>query len=79
MFAIGEQTVSSNIASILNATTPLFTLLIGVAIDWRGDAGNRTLGADVAGGAGRAGWRCLNCPGRRKWGGKRRRWAWPRF
>jgi drug/metabolite transporter (DMT)-like permease len=28
MFAIGEQMVSSNVASILNATTPLFTLLI---------------------------------------------------
>ncbi len=32
MFAIGEQTVSSNIASILNATTPLFTLLVTVAL-----------------------------------------------
>lgn len=32
MFALGEQTVSSNIASILNATTPLFTLLIAVGL-----------------------------------------------
>lgn len=32
MFAVGEQTVSSSVASILNATTPLFTLLIGVGM-----------------------------------------------
>lgn len=32
MFALGEQTVSSNIASILNATTPLFTMLIAVGL-----------------------------------------------
>lgn len=31
-FAWGEQTVSSNIASILNATTPLFSLLIGLGL-----------------------------------------------
>ncbi len=31
-FALGEQTVSSNIASILNATTPLFTLLIAAGL-----------------------------------------------
>ncbi|MDO4246337.1 MAG: EamA family transporter [Deinococcus sp.] len=32
MFALGEQTVSSSVASILNATTPLFTLLITVGL-----------------------------------------------
>ncbi|RJF71255.1 EamA/RhaT family transporter [Deinococcus cavernae] len=32
MFALGEQSVSSNIASILNATTPLFTLLVAVGL-----------------------------------------------
>ncbi|MBZ9714523.1 DMT family transporter, partial [Deinococcus multiflagellatus] len=31
-FAWGEQTVSSNIAAILNATTPLFSLLIGLGL-----------------------------------------------
>ncbi len=31
-FAWGEQTVSSNIAAILNATTPLFSVLIGLAL-----------------------------------------------
>ncbi|GAA5501546.1 hypothetical protein Dxin01_01278 [Deinococcus xinjiangensis] len=32
MFALGEQTVSSSIASILNATTPLFTLFIAFGL-----------------------------------------------
>lgn len=32
MFAVGELTVSSNIAAILNATTPLFTLLLAAAV-----------------------------------------------
>lgn len=31
-FAWGEQTVSSNIAAIINATTPLFALLIGLGL-----------------------------------------------
>ncbi|GAA5511929.1 putative inner membrane transporter YedA [Deinococcus carri] len=31
-FAWGEQTVSSNIAAVLNATTPLFSLLIGLGL-----------------------------------------------
>lgn len=31
-FAWGEQTVSSNIAAIINATTPLFALLIGLTL-----------------------------------------------
>ncbi|WP_309571374.1 DMT family transporter [Deinococcus sp.] len=31
-FAWGEQTVSSNIAAIINATTPLFALLIGLSL-----------------------------------------------
>lgn len=31
-FAWGEQTVSSNIAAILNATTPLFAMLIGLGL-----------------------------------------------
>ena len=35
-FAFGEQTVSSNIAAILNATTPLFTLLIAAGLGYRG-------------------------------------------
>lgn len=32
MFAVGELTVSSAVASILNATTPLFTLLLSAAL-----------------------------------------------
>lgn len=32
MFALGEQTVSSSVASILNAATPLFTLLIALGL-----------------------------------------------
>lgn len=32
MFAVGELTVSSNIAAILNATTPLFTLVLSAAV-----------------------------------------------
>lgn len=32
LFAIGEQTVDSGVAGVLNATTPLWSLLIGVAI-----------------------------------------------
>ena len=32
LFAIGEQTVDSGVAGVLNATTPLFSLLIGLAI-----------------------------------------------
>lgn len=32
LFSIGEQTVDSGVAGVLNATTPLWTLLIGVAI-----------------------------------------------
>lgn len=35
-FAWGEQTVSSNIAAIINATTPLFALLIGLGLRERG-------------------------------------------
>ena len=31
-FAWGEQTVSSNIAAIINATTPLFALMIGLSL-----------------------------------------------
>ena len=31
MFSIGEQTVDSGVAGVLNATTPLWTLLIGLA------------------------------------------------
>jgi drug/metabolite transporter (DMT)-like permease len=32
LFAIGEQTVDSGVAGVLNATTPLFSLLIGLVI-----------------------------------------------
>lgn len=32
LFSIGEQTVDSGVAGVLNATTPLWTLLIGVVI-----------------------------------------------
>lgn len=32
MFSIGEQTVDSGVAGVLNATTPLWSLLIGIAI-----------------------------------------------
>lgn len=32
LFPIGEQTVSSNITAILNATTPLFSLFIGLSL-----------------------------------------------
>ncbi|HEX5597888.1 MAG TPA: DMT family transporter, partial [Micromonosporaceae bacterium] len=32
LFSIGEQTVDSGVAGVLNATTPLWALLIGVAI-----------------------------------------------
>ncbi|MET0136110.1 MAG: DMT family transporter [Kibdelosporangium sp.] len=32
LFAIGEQTVDSGVAGVLNATTPLWSLLIGLAI-----------------------------------------------
>jgi drug/metabolite transporter (DMT)-like permease len=32
LFSIGEQTVDSGVAGVLNATTPLWTLLVGVVI-----------------------------------------------
>ncbi len=32
LFSIGEQTVDSGVAGVLNATTPLWSLLIGIAI-----------------------------------------------
>jgi len=32
MFSIGQQTIDSGVAGVLNATTPLWSLLIGVAI-----------------------------------------------
>lgn len=32
MFSIGEQTVDSGVAGVLNATTPLWSLLIGMAV-----------------------------------------------
>lgn len=32
MFSVGEQTVDSGVAGVLNATTPLWSLLIGIAI-----------------------------------------------
>ncbi|OLR91134.1 DMT family transporter [Actinokineospora bangkokensis] len=32
LFAVGEQTVDSGVAGVLNATTPLFALVIGVAL-----------------------------------------------
>ncbi|XGP79142.1 DMT family transporter [Actinokineospora auranticolor] len=32
LFAVGEQTVSSGVAGVLNATTPLWALLIGILI-----------------------------------------------
>ena len=41
-FAWGEQTVSSNIAAILNATTPLFSVLIGLGLPG-GRLGGRAL------------------------------------
>jgi drug/metabolite transporter (DMT)-like permease len=41
LFSIGEQTVDSGVAGVLNATTPLWSLLIGVATGapWRAAAG----------------------------------------
>ncbi|EYB66863.1 hypothetical protein DEIPH_ctg064orf0027 [Deinococcus phoenicis] len=41
-FAWGEQTVSSNVAAVLNATTPLFSLLIGLGLGGT-SAGTRML------------------------------------
>ncbi|GAA2664170.1 MULTISPECIES: DMT family transporter [Actinosynnema] len=32
LFAVGEQTVDSGVAGVLNATTPLWTLLLGLAL-----------------------------------------------
>ncbi|PNY80399.1 DMT family transporter [Deinococcus koreensis] len=43
-FAWGEQTVSSNIAAIINATTPLFALLIGLGLRERGLRGAQMAG-----------------------------------
>ena len=34
LFAWGERTVPSSIAAILNATTPIWTLLLGLAVGW---------------------------------------------
>lgn len=43
-FAWGEQTVSSSIAAIINATTPLFALLIGLGLRERGMQGLQIAG-----------------------------------
>ena len=47
MFALGEQTVSSSVASILNATTPLFTLLVTVGMRQTRPSRNTWLGVLV--------------------------------
>ncbi len=42
LFAWGERTVPSNIAAVLNATTPIWTLLLSMAVD-RAVAGTATI------------------------------------
>jgi drug/metabolite transporter (DMT)-like permease len=43
-FAWGERSVPSNTAAVLNATTPIFTLLLGMALQRKRVAGNIILG-----------------------------------
>ena len=50
-FAWGEQTVPSNTASVLNATTPLWTLLLGMAVH-RTHAGRSVIAGVLLGFAG---------------------------
>jgi drug/metabolite transporter (DMT)-like permease len=52
LFGIGEQTVGSGVAGVLNATTPLWSLLIGLAIGTERGLGPVRLGGLLLGFAG---------------------------
>ncbi|WP_019067312.1 DMT family transporter [Streptomyces hokutonensis] len=43
LFSVGEQTVDSGLAGVLNATTPLWSLLIGIALGTDRDLGRARL------------------------------------
>lgn len=47
-FALGEQTVPSNIAAVLNATVPIWTLLLTIAIERRHASRMTTAGVLIA-------------------------------
>src|SRR5208283_2707092 len=47
-FALGEQTVPSNIAAVLNATVPIWTLLLTMMIERQRPVGSATLGVLIA-------------------------------
>ncbi len=47
-FAIGEQTLPSNIAAVLNATVPIWTLLLSIAVERRHASRVTTAGVLVA-------------------------------
>lgn len=52
LFGIGEQTVDSGVAGVLNATTPLWSLLIGLALGTERGFGAAKVGGLVLGFAG---------------------------
>ena len=52
LFSIGEQTVDSGLAGVLNATTPLWSMLIGIAIGTERDLGPARLSGLLLGFAG---------------------------
>ena len=47
-FAIGEQTLPSNVAAVLNAMVPIWTLLLTIAVEHRRASGVTTAGVLVA-------------------------------
>ncbi|SED34166.1 Permease of the drug/metabolite transporter (DMT) superfamily [Streptomyces sp. 3213] len=52
LFSVGEQTVDSGLAGVLNATTPLWSLLIGIALGTDRDLGRARLAGLILGFAG---------------------------
>lgn len=52
LFAVGEQTVDSGVAGVLNATTPLWALLIGIMLRSERDLSATKIGGLVLGFAG---------------------------
>ena len=45
MFSVGQQTIDSGVAGVLNATTPLWSLLIGVAVGSNADLHRSIIGS----------------------------------
>lgn len=75
LFAVGEQTVDSGVAGVINSTTPLWTLAIGLLLGFEKQGGGARLAGLVLGfvgtllifapwqGAGLASWGALMCLG----------------